>query len=384
MQKLIHIVTVLLFISILTSCSELIPITLTATSPMKTEASISRMTATLAATPMVSSTAGVATLATQPAFAATSTPIELSFYQIRPVPDGDTNTIWTAFWQEDENSIYYAVIRGGIYENLAWFVADIRDAPGIKEKQLLSAPPILYSPIPLIQGINQKYHGAVSPSGRYHLKYSKQNRVIYIYDTLNQLNFTVMKETGYSNIRNAYWSKDEDKVIFGAGGHFGTFIFLYDLKQQKLVETEELLGLGESDLYDFDLYEWSPSPDGKYIARLDRQELTIVSLDDKSAKRIPADRQFQNLRWSGDSKRLYFFYGKPGEYSSNFQAIGFYDISTKTTGDIIELSMLNALDNSSFLFLGLYPGGYSSFDVSPDGKQFIFWGGDNIWLLALH
>jgi hypothetical protein len=306
-----------------------------------------------------------------PSPTASPTPIEFSFYQIRPVPDGDTNTIWTAFWQEDENSIYYAVIRGGIYENLAWFVADIRDAPSIKEKQLLSAPPILYSPIPHIQGINQKYHGAVSPSGRYHLKYSKQNRVIYIYDTLNQLNFTVMKETGYSNIRNAYWAKAEDKVIFGAGGHFGTFIFLYDLKQQKLVETEELLGLGESDLYDFDLYEWAPSPDGKYIARLDRQELTIVSLNDKSDNRIPADRQFQNLRWSGDSKRLYFFYGKPGEYSSNFQAIGFYDISTKTTGDIIELSMLKGFIKGSF------------FDVSPDGKQFIFWGGDNIWLLSL-
>lgn len=70
MQKLIHIVTVLLFISILISCSELTPITLTATSPMKTEASISRMTATLATTPTVSSTAGVATLVTQPAFAA--------------------------------------------------------------------------------------------------------------------------------------------------------------------------------------------------------------------------------------------------------------------------------------------------------------------------
>jgi hypothetical protein len=174
------------------------------------------------------------------------------------------------------------------------------------------------------------------------------------------------------NFRGAYWAKREDKVIFGIGPEYGTYIYLYDITQQNLIETNDLLGFHDSEVYDPETYEWVPSPDGKYIALLDRLGMRIVSLEDKSAKVIPGDRQFQNLRWSGDSKRVYFFYGNPGEYDSNFQVLGFYDVSTKTFGDVIELSRLNEFIKSSF------------FDVSPDGKQFAFWRGSNIWLLSLH
>jgi uncharacterized protein YutD len=97
----------------------------------------------------------------------------------------------------------------------------------------------------------------------------------------------------------------------------------------------------------------------------------VISLEDKSRSNFNEERQFQNLRWSGDSKRLYYFYGDPGDDIDKLQVLGYYDTSSKTFGDVIELSKL-------YEFIK-----FSNFDVSADGKQFVFWRGGDIWLLNL-
>jgi hypothetical protein len=144
-QRATFAITVSLLIIILASCAGLPATKPTEVVSIATETLLPHAAATPAIDAATISSAGTSNSVSPtsqplptltPIPTATSTPIEYSFSQIRPVPDGDTNTIWTAFWQEDENSIYYAVIKGDNYENLAWGVADIRDAPSIKEKQL--------------------------------------------------------------------------------------------------------------------------------------------------------------------------------------------------------------------------------------------------------
>jgi hypothetical protein len=291
-------------------------------------------------------------------------PVDFSFSQIRVEKEGDGN-IWTAFWRENGDSINFA-FHDYYYTQLYWSALDFSNLSNIKENRIL-APRIKYPPI-FDFGTFTEYQGLISPSGRYRMRIVSDN-TLQIYDTVRQLTY---KELARGNqFRGAYWDKLEERVIFAFGWDYGTDIYLFDLPHQYLIKTNELLSIPSSELYDPEIRDWAVSPDGKYLARLDRQGIKVVSLEDKSTSIFYEERPFQNLRWSGDSKRLYYFYGNSGEDVDNLQVLGFYDTSTNTFGNVIELSRLN----ESMKF--------SKFDVSVDGKQFVFWRGGDIWLLNL-
>jgi len=301
----------------------------------------------------------------------TSTPflVDYSFAQIRGPSETDGRSVLTAFWSQDGSLIYYALEDYGIPP---WFALDISDGNSAKERQLPSAPPILNVPKLPQWGIYDEYQGFISPSGRYRMrvvskgdKTRKDNETLFIFDTIRQVNYKVVEMDDITLKGGAYWSKQEDKVILGVGPEYGTGIYIYDLTRPGLIETGNILAFQE-------IYEWAPSPDLKYIALLEGPgNFRIVSLEDKSAIFFPGDRQFQNLRWSGDSNKVYFFYGNPRDYDFNFQFLGSYDVSTKTSEEIIELSRLNEFIKNC------------SFDVSPDGKQIVFWRSGDIWLFSL-
>jgi hypothetical protein len=365
MQQVTKTFSALLLIGILASCGKLPTTTSVNTVPMEinTLTPLGSESVTISATISPTSTSTPTPLPTQ-----TLIPVDYSFSQIRVEKEGDRE-IWTAFWRENGDSINYAFIDY-YHPLLFWFMLDFSDLSNIIEKPIL-APRIAYPPKPSTFGILNEYQGLISPSGRYRMRIASDN-TLQIYDTVRQSNYKTTARGDH--FKGAYWDKKEDRIFFAVGSDYGTRLYLFDITQQKLIETNELLGIQGSELYDPEIYDWAPSPDGKYLARFDRQGLHVVSLEDKSTSTFNDDRPFGNLRWSGDSKRLYYFSGNPGDDrldTDKLQVLGYYEPSTRTFGDVIELSRLNKFIKSS------------NFDVSADGKQFVFWFYGDIWLLNL-
>ena len=360
MQKMmtVHLILVFLFLA---SCAKPSVVTPTAVIPTITQTLLPTLP-TRIAFPGNTNTPSP-TLSVLP----TQTPIAFSFSQIWKAPENVTGIVLTAFWSQGNSLIYYALVKNHIIRS--WFALDISDKNTIKQKQLPSAPPIVYPPHFPGDAIHAQYQGLISPSGRYRFQIvskgdgtRQDNQTLFIFDTVQQKSLKVLVMPDI-NFRAAFWAASENKVIFGVGPETGTDIFLYDLTKQQLTLPDDLIGFRDPILTG-----WAPSPDGNYIAVIDSShDLRIFSLEDRTFK-IISGYLFENISWAGNSKKLYFFYGKDEPHES----IGFYDIPAKTFEHVLEVPKLS--ESIYFPF----------FDVSPDGNQLVFWRNEGIWLLSLH
>ena len=362
MQKIMTALIFPLMLAFLASCAYLSVATPTAVIPTTTQTPLPPFP-TRIASPTETNISSPTPLALQ-----TPTSVAFSFSRIWTVPENETGVVLTAFWSQDNSLIYYALVKDDLQIRL-WSSLEISDRNNIKEKHFISAPPIIYPPKFPTGGIYEQYRGLVSPSGRYRFRIVSQgdvtrqdNETLFIFDTVQQRNLKVLERPDM-DFRGAFWATSEGKVIFGIGPETGTDIFLYDLTKQQLILPDDLIGYRDPILA-----EWVPSPDGKYIAIIDSSyHLRIFSLEGRSSKIIPG-YLFENIRWAGNSKKLYFFYGNEEAH----QFLGFYDIPGQTLRNVLELSRLS--ESIYFPF----------FDVSPDGNQIIFWRNEGIWLLSLH
>jgi WD40 repeat protein len=292
----------------------------------------------------------------------TPTPINLSVTQIRAPSDTDRREVLASFWHWDGLIIYYA-LADDISDALLWFEIKLNNGQVIQDRQLSSPPAINYAPN-LPRGLYYEYQGLISPSKRYSFQIIQtETSSLYLLDSVEQSKVKLL-ETPDMNFRGAYWIPGENSVVFGIGPEYGTFFYLYDIRDRKLSSFEELLGYNDPNIS-----EWALSPDGNYVAILDGNEsLKLFSLDGGFSTTVSG--YLSNVRWSGNSQKIYYYFGTQ-HYSPT--TIGYYDVATKTAIDMMPLSTLEKLG----VDIGF-------FDVSPDGNQLVFWQAGDIWLVSFH
>ena len=285
-----------------------------------------------------------------------------SITQIRTPSDTDGREVLTAFWSQDGSIVYYA-LADEIPDALSWFELKVSKGQITQDRELSLSPKLTYTPSLPISGVYLEYQGLVSPRGRYHFQITQaENDSLYLLDKIEQSKVKLL-ETPDMNFRGAYWMPDENSVVFGIGPEYGTFFYLYNILELNLLSLEEMVGYADPNIS-----EWALSADGNHIAILDgNQSLKLLSLDGSFSTTIPG--YVNNVRWSGDSQRVYYY--------SGFQlydptSIGYFDMVTKTSTNVMPLSELEIYGVHGF------------FDVSPDGGQLIFWQAGNIWLLSFH
>ncbi|HMR97956.1 MAG TPA: hypothetical protein PKE62_01785 [Anaerolineales bacterium] len=289
----------------------------------------------------------------------TQTIANFSVAQIRTPSDTDGREVLTSLWSWDGWIIYYA-LADDKSDALLWFELKLSNGQVTQDKQLF-LPPTIYYPPNLPGGLYDEYQGLISPSKRYSFKIVRtENSLLYLLDSVEHSKVKLL-ETPDLNFRGAFWSPDENSVVFGVGPEYGTTFYLYDIRNHKLSSFEELLGYTDPNVL-----EWALSPDGKYIAILD-EGLEILSLDGSFSTVINGN--FGNVRWAGNSKRIYFY---SGDQLYNPTNLGYFDLTSNSTTTLMSL---NELEKSG-VDIGF-------FDVSPDGNQLVLWQAGDIWLLSL-
>jgi hypothetical protein len=291
----------------------------------------------------------------------TQLPVKFLISQIRKPADTDGRQILTAFWSEDDSKVYYALVNE-IPDPAQWFAITLDGDGSVQEdKKLPSHPKIIHTPLIQIGGIYSEYQGQVSPTGRYHFKIIGANDYsLYLIDTVKKSKVKLL-ETNDMNFRNAFWTPDEKIVAFAIGPEFGTEKYLYNVGERKLITFEELIGFDDPSIF-----QWSLSPDGKNILMANDERLMIFPLE--NGKEIKIDGAFGNVRWSGNGERIYFYRGTRWD---NLDTIGYFDLATKSMGNIAKIPVLENL------------GGSGAFDVSQEGTRLVFWDDRDLWLLTL-
>lgn len=289
----------------------------------------------------------------------TSTQSSFSVKPLRTPNNIDGRIVLTAFWAQDKSVIYYALVKE-FFDAPLWFEIRINTDGGVGHIQIPSPPTIMYTPNLPVGGVYLDYQGYLSPSARYRFQITRtDNYSLHLLDSLEQSKVKLL-ETSDMNFRDAYWMPDENKVVFGIGPKYGTFFYLYDIRDRKLTSFEELLGYTDPNIF-----EWALSPDGKYIVILG-ENLELFSLDGSFSTTVSG--YLSNVRWAGNSQKVYYYFGAQLYNPTN---IGYFDMATKTTTDMILLSELE----KAGIDIGF-------FDVSPDGNQLVFWQAGDIWLVS--
>ena len=288
-------------------------------------------------------------------------------------------TLETVFWSGDGNRIYYALSSYNVtyeYEGaLQWQAFEIQSGVSIT----LTAAPQIDRPIVLpYNGFYPEFRGLTSPSGRYAFREvsneSSDTTEIWLDDLVTQHELKLV-ETFPGYVSTAEWFSDETRVIFEvANQHYGGTYYLTDIQTGI---TELLCQPDDSRCWIIE-ERLALSPDDSMLAGLNWQfEIRIDTMD----SRVPTyiSEMASQLTWSYDGRLLYYWLHLPTGYSPITQ-LRMYDVMRGVSSTVI--------DKSDLTELGICPSEYVCyFDVSPNGKQFVFWdifGPDqSFWIVTL-
>lgn len=329
--------------------------------PTETQELILIPTATLAPTPIV-----------------TITPLptpQLIFRTIMEIEhDNSTGqTIATAFWSEDGELIYYAMQPTYKEKPIVWYsyhlesgaVSKIADAP-LNQNWFLDQYQF---------GLSTR----ISPSGRYVLHSSPTGVIsdgititifkVFLTDTHSQITNLILEDV-IGNMYHVDWSRDETMITFDVGYEGPSSVYVHDVREEKAVSVADIAKdhCGCAD------FLWSMSPDGSTLA--------IVGGNESHLQLIPLfnDEELVSVGelglmpvWSSDSKFLYYWKAPELDRIS----LKVFDTSTETLSTIVTIDELYA--NGMCI-------PYCEFDVSPNGKEVLFWTWgliDYIWVVEM-
>jgi hypothetical protein len=296
-------------------------------------------------------------------------------FNILQVPVLDPNNLETeiyletVFWSDNGEIIYYALsspINGSYERTLQWLAYEIRTGMSIT----LTTTPKIDRNIVLPLHYPEFYpevRGITSPSRRYTFREipneSNQTTEIWLSDLVTQKE-TKLVETFPCYVNSAEWFSDETQVIFDiAYQEYGGISYLTNIQT----------GITETLCKPDDLQCWiieervTLSPDDSMLAGLasmDGQfQIRIDTLNDGTSTYIKEDAS--QPTWSFDGRLLYYWLGIPWAGTPITQ-LRVYDTTSCISSTVVE--MIDLIER------GVCPSEFDCyFDVSPSGKQFVFW-----------